>query len=190
MTPILAVLAALAAALVIIPLDAFALALWRRWLGGMGGHFPRSLKIAALVVFIGAQQAIAFRPLYLPSTWTSGDTALAAVLGFACAALAVIGTIGALVSLCLWFVVAHNNGGPEGKDGPVRYGNAGRGYPLFFLLRERIPEVRLLGCVVVSPRAWTEAAELWLGGYTGLVISPPLAVGIALNLFFLLTLAH
>jgi hypothetical protein len=60
--------------------------------------------------------------------------------------------------------------GEAGQEGPQRYGWAGEGYPCAYARQETIPEIKLFGLTVVSRGAWTEVAELWLGGVTGAFI--------------------
>ncbi len=147
---------------------AVVLALWRRWLGGLGGDFPRSVKIAALCLYLIG--LIARAAGVWPWRW---DWAALLIVAVGCALV------------CLWFLVAHNNGGAEGKDGPQRYGWAGEGYPWAWQRRDTIPEVKLLGLAVVSRGAWTEVAELWLGGVSGAFIGA--AVGLNEAVLMILT---
>ncbi|MGE4526834.1 MAG: hypothetical protein AB7D00_00580 [Rhodospirillaceae bacterium] len=171
--------AAVVLSLGIAGLDAVALALWRRWLGGMGGNFPRSLKVAALCSFIGGQYVAAAWPWLFPRAWAI-DAALP--WAYFAAALAWAALPAGLVGLCVWFVNDHDNGGPQGSGGPARYGWAGYGYPIAWTLRGGIPEVRLGALVVVQAGAWTEVGELWLGGVTGLFLGGALGIGIAAHI--------
>lgn len=77
-----------------------AFGLWRRWLGGWGGHWSKPLKIAVL----SALTVAAWWPLPPVS------------------ALVPFGV------LCVWFLVESNNGG--GGHPILRYGPAGLGYLL------------------------------------------------------------
>jgi hypothetical protein len=165
-------------------LNGFALALWRRWLGGWGGDFPRSVKIAALCGFLGAQYVGAAWPLLFPGALTI-PAALALPWAYASAALAWACLPVFLAGACIWFVNDHNNGGPEGQGGAERYGFAGYGYPIAYPIRAFIPEIRVLGGVAVKPGAWTEFGELWLGGVSGLGVGVPLGCLLAYRAFCL-----
>lgn len=165
--PFLAAVVALVVACAVTVFDAAALALWRRWLGGMGGDFPRSIKITVLCLIFGAQYVGAVWPLLDPEAWTFA-AALAGLPVF-------------LAALCLWFVYRHNNGGKEGRGGRERYGWPGAGYRIAYVLRENTRDVRLFGCVLIHAHAWTEVGELVLGWRTGLIIGVPLGIGLGLT---------
>ncbi|SBW09117.1 membrane hypothetical protein [uncultured Alphaproteobacteria bacterium] len=169
-------------------LDGLALAFWRRWLGGWGGDFPRSVKILALCTFLGAQYLGAAWPLLFPGTWTI-PAALAAPWAYTAAALAWVGLPVFLTGVCLWFVTNHNNGGPQGTGGPERYGWAGLGYPIAYPFRDLIPDVRIFGSVAIRATTWTAFGELWLGAVTGLAIGVPLGCLLAYR-FFCFALSH
>lgn len=166
-------IAAIFVAYTIVVADAASLALWRRWLGGWGGDFPRSIKVASLCAWLGAQ--------YLGAVWPylfSGAADLATV-----AAWAGLPVFCAAVSM--WFVTAHNNGGPEGTGGPERYGWAGYGYAIAYPFRDTIPGIRIFGSVAVPPGNWTSIGELWLGGLTGLGIGAALGIALAHRVYAL-----
>lgn len=173
LAPAFAALLALVVAIAVTAFDAAALALWRRWLGGMGGDFPRSIKITVLCLIFGAQYVGAVWLLLDPEAWTFA-TALAGLPIF-------------LAALCLWFVYRHNNGGEEGRGGRERYGWPGGGYRDAYLSRDFLTPVRLFGLVVIHAHAWTEEGEAILGARTGLIVGVPLGVGLGLtvaSLFF------
>lgn len=164
-------------------IDAFVLAFWRRWLGGMGGDFPRSIKITVLCLFIGPQYVYAVHPLLHLDSW-SVAAIFAAPMAYIAAAPAILVLPLGLTALCLWFVVAHNNGGHEGLGGRARYGWAGAGFRDAWLRRDTIPERRIGGLVVVNARAWTEEGELSLGGRSGLIVGAALGLlAIIVSLF-------
>lgn len=184
--PVFAFAAAVLLAFGLVLLNGFALALWRRWLGGWGGDFPRSIKVGALCVFLGAQYIAAVWPDLFPGAW-SLPAAQAAPWLYARAALAWACLPVLLAAVSIWFVNDHNNGGAEGREGPERYGLAGYGYPLAYPFRDLIPEVRLFGSGLIRRGGWTEFAELWLGGATGTVVGVPLACLIAYRVFLALS---
>lgn len=184
--PALAFALAALCAFGLVIINGFGLALWRRWLGGWGGDFPRSIKVAALCAFVGAQYLAAVWPDLRPGAWSLA-AAGAAPWVYARAALAWAGLPVLLAGVSIWFTNDHNNGGPEGREGPARYGLAGYGYPLAYPLRDLIPDIRLFGSTVVARTHWTEVAELWLGGVTGLGVGALLAPLIAYRVFLALS---
>jgi hypothetical protein len=184
--PVYAFAAAVLLAFLLVALDAFALALWRRWLGGWGGDFPRSIKVTALCLFLGAQYVAAVWPDLFPGAW-SLPAAQAAPWAYARVALAWAGLPVVLAGVCLWFVSHHNNGGPQGTGGPERYGLAGYGYPIAYPFRALIPDVRIFGSVAIRATTWTAFGELWLGGVTGIFVGLALAPLIAYRVFLALS---
>jgi hypothetical protein len=108
--------------------------LYRRWLGGMP---PTDLPLGRTLKVVGAM--LLAWPSYLLCPWSWP-------------------VFGAL--MYLWFAVAHNNGGEEGKGGWKRYGPFGLGYRIGYLNKERIPNWPPF----LNKEGWTEFGEVWLGG--------------------------
>ncbi len=150
-----------ALALVVIEREFF-LGLWRRWLGSHGGH--RWEKISWLVGHELLWLSWAFKPWipwFVQSPWRTW--AVIAFHAVWCTGIAI------------WFVYRHNNGGPEGRGGPRRYGWCGYGYPWAYPVREHIPEIRLPGGLRVEPCGWTSVGEIFLGAATGRLTALALA---------------
>lgn len=142
-----------ALALVVIEREFF-VGLWRRWLGSHGGH--RWEKVTWLVGHELLWLAWVSKP-WIPWFVQSPSRVAVVLAGHAlwCAGVSI------------WLVYRHNNGGPEGRDGPRRYGWCGYGYPWAYRARAAIPEIRLPMGLRIEPGGWTSVAEVFLGAATG-----------------------